>query len=170
MKNQYSIYPRVGFIEAIKNGFKKYINCRDRSRRSEFWFFALFNFIVELIFITLLIVTAKKVKGYYYTYIEFNPYIQILLYLYSLAVICPSLCMTIRRLHDIGNNGSYLLFSFIPIVGVIVLIVFYCFDSLPEENEYGPSPKYYINEQNTTPPIPLVPYQNNNDIQLNVTP
>ena len=160
--NQYSIHPRVGFLEAIKNGFKKYCNFHGRSRRSEFWFFALFNFIIELILILLLIVTTKKVEGYYDSHIEFNPYILLLIDLYSLAVFFPSLSISIRRLHDIGNNGSYLAFAFIPIAGAIILIVYDCKDSLPGENEYGPSPKYYINEQNAISPIPLV--QTNNAI------
>ena len=174
MMNQYNVYPRVGFIEAIKSGFKKYIIFWDRSRRSEFWFFALFNFLINLILIILLIVTAKrvKVKSYYYeyNYIKLNTFIQILIYLYTLVIFCPSIALSIRRLHDIGKSCTFLFLSLIPIVGGIIIIVYYCFDSLPEENEYGPSPKYYINEQNTIHEIPLVPCQSNNDIQLNVTP
>lgn len=61
--------------------------------------------------------------------------------LYSLAVLIPGLAVAIRRLHDTGKSGWWLLLSFIPLVGAIVLIVFLVQDSQHGTNQYGPNPK-----------------------------
>ena len=44
-------------------------------------------------------------------------------------------------MHDIGKSGAYFFLSFIPLVGIIILLVFLCKDSDPGENQYGPNPK-----------------------------
>lgn len=178
--DQYSIRPRVGFLEAIKSVFKQYTKYSGRSRRSEFWYFALINNIIQLILIIIMIATIEKIESssysypyvYYYTYYKVNPIVQIVALIYSLAVLCPSFCLNIRRLHDIGKSGYYLFLAFIPIIGIIILIVFFCFDSQREQNEYGPSPKYFINEVNPIAyqPNPLIPVQSNSDVQLTVNP
>ena len=182
MMNQFNVYPRVGFFEAIKLGFKKYANFRDRSRRSEFWFFSLFNSIISLILLILMLSTIKKVEKskysypyiYYYTYYEVNPLVQTLNYIYCLVILMPIICLQIRRLHDIGKSGVYLFLHLILIVGSIILIVYYCQDSEPGQNLYGPSPKYYANEgipiNNQYNLSPLAPNQSSNDVQLNVNP
>ena len=61
--------------------------------------------------------------------------------IYTLAFLLPSIAVAIRRLHDTGRTGWWLLLALIPLIGAIVLIVFYCLDSQPGENEYGPNPK-----------------------------
>lgn len=62
--------------------------------------------------------------------------------LYSLAVLLPALAVTVRRLHDIGKSGWWILLSLIPIVGSIIVLVFTCLDSEPTDNQYGPNPKF----------------------------
>lgn len=61
--------------------------------------------------------------------------------LYSLAVFLPSLGVTVRRLHDIGKSGWWVLLGFIPLVGVLVLLFFLVKDSEAGSNAYGPNPK-----------------------------
>lgn len=61
--------------------------------------------------------------------------------LYSLAVLLPGLAVAVRRLHDIGKSGLFYLFVFIPLVGAIILLVWFCKDSEPGANAYGPNPK-----------------------------
>lgn len=61
--------------------------------------------------------------------------------LFSLAIILPSIAVAVRRLHDTGKTGWWLLISFIPLVGAIVLIIFYVSDSQPGSNKYGVNPK-----------------------------
>lgn len=61
--------------------------------------------------------------------------------LYSLAVLIPSLAVTVRRLHDTGRTGWWILIALIPFIGGIVLLIFMVFDSELGANEYGPNPK-----------------------------
>jgi uncharacterized membrane protein YhaH (DUF805 family) len=61
--------------------------------------------------------------------------------LFVLANILPALAVGVRRLHDTGRSGWWLLIALIPLVGVIVLIIFYVQDSQPGVNKYGPNPK-----------------------------
>ena len=61
--------------------------------------------------------------------------------LYSLAVLCPSLALCFRRLHDIGKSGVWILVSLIPLVGWIWMLILLCKDSDPGANQYGANPK-----------------------------
>ena len=60
---------------------------------------------------------------------------------YGLAVLVPSLAVSVRRLHDIDRTGWWVLIALVPVVGAIVLIVFHVLDSTPGPNRYGPNPK-----------------------------
>ena len=62
--------------------------------------------------------------------------------LYGLAVLIPCLAVSVRRLHDTGRTGWWVLIGLIPLIGAIVLIVFMVQDSKPGKNQYGPNPKY----------------------------
>ena len=120
--------PQVEFIDAIKLEFKNYVNFNGRSRRSELWWFFLFNFIIQIIIIILANLITKN--------------LMFLSYIYSLIIFLPGLGLAIRRLHDIGKSGWYILIVLIPIVGIFILLYFYCLDSENQSNEYGESPKY----------------------------
>jgi len=61
--------------------------------------------------------------------------------IYALAALVPSLAVDVRRLHDIGKSGWWLLIAFVPIVGGIILLVWCATDSQPGDNQYGPNPK-----------------------------
>jgi uncharacterized membrane protein YhaH (DUF805 family) len=60
---------------------------------------------------------------------------------FSLAMLVPGIAVTVRRLHDTGRSGWWILISLIPFLGWIVLLVFMVLDSHPGDNEYGPNPK-----------------------------
>ena len=120
--------PQVGFIDAIKLAFKNYVNFNGRSRRSEYWWFVLFNIIIGIIIIILANLITK--------------YLIYLSYIYDLIAFLPGLGLVIRRLHDIGKSGWYIFIGFIPIVGIFILLYFFCLDSENQSNEYGESPKY----------------------------
>lgn len=108
------------------NIFKyKYALFTGRARRSEYWYFILFNIIVSM---GLGMVDA-------FTRLEF------LSGLYGLVAIVPSLAVGARRLHDTGKSGWWLLISFAPFIGWIILIYLMVQDSQPFDNQYGPNPK-----------------------------
>jgi uncharacterized membrane protein YhaH (DUF805 family) len=110
---------------------KKYAVFSGRARRKEYWFFVLFNIIIALA-----LTFIDFSTGLYD--VEFE--IGLLSSLYSLAVLVPSIAVTIRRLHDTGRTGWWFLIAFVPIIGAIVLLVFMVFDSTPGDNQYGPNP------------------------------
>ncbi|MER5468062.1 DUF805 domain-containing protein [Streptomyces sp. NPDC002685] len=111
---------------------KKYATFSGRARRAEFWMFSLLSYVIGLV-----LVVAGAELG-------FGPLRApyVLYAFYVLALFLPSLAVRVRRLHDTGRGGSWLLIGLIPLIGDVVLLVFYCSDSQPGENEYGPVPKY----------------------------
>lgn len=108
------------------NVLENYGNFEGRARRKEYWMFALINAITILVLG--LLGQASKV-------------IEVILFIYDLALIIPNLAVTARRLHDTGRSGWWQLISMIPLVGSIILIVFLCQDSGNGPNRFGPSPK-----------------------------
>ena len=123
----------MSFGQAISSVFKNYANFNGRARRSEFWFFALFNLIIYL---------AASVINYLIAgSSDTTSIIGIIYLLYSLATILPALAVSWRRLHDIGKSGAYILFILIPLVGWIFLLAWFVKDSDMGENRFGPNPK-----------------------------
>lgn len=109
----------ISFIEAIKLAFTHYADFKGRARRSEYWWFTLFNIIVSGIIGAII----PELAG-----------------VWSLVVLVPGLALCVRRLHDIGRSGWAYLIGLIPLVGGIILIVWFCKDST-EDNIWGPNPK-----------------------------
>lgn len=111
---------------------KKYAVFSGRARRKEYWFFVLFNLIFAfcLGFIDGFVGTFDQESGY-----------GLFGSLYSLAVLIPGIAVSIRRLHDTGRSGWWLLIVLLPIVGAVVLLMFMAGDSKPGDNKYGPNPK-----------------------------
>lgn len=116
----------MSFMDAVKSVFSQYAGFSGRARRSEYWYFYLFNFCVSLV----ISILANVVKP-----------LGFLSIIWSLAVLIPGLAVGVRRLHDIGKSGLFLLFALIPLVGAILLIVWFATDSQPGDNQYGPNPK-----------------------------
>lgn len=110
------------YLKVLKN----YVGFQGRARRKEYWMFVLFNLIIGL------------VLGFVEGMLNLS---QVLSTIYTIAVFLPSLAVGVRRLHDTGRSGLWLLISFIPLIGLIVLLVFFCEDSKDHENQYGPNPK-----------------------------
>lgn len=106
--------------------WQNYLGFDGRASRTEYWMFTLFN---ALVVSALSILTALAHA------------LVILTWLYCLAVLIPSLAVQVRRLHDIGRSGWWLLISLVPLVGAIVLLVFFVLPSEPGSNLYGPPPR-----------------------------
>ena len=114
-----------------------YANFSGRARRSEFWYFGLFNMIVAFVLAFL----GGFLGGAGESLVPMIPY-----FLYAVAVLIPGLAVSVRRLHDTGKSGWYLLIALIPILGAIALLVFYCQDSQAGDNQWGPNPKTGSND------------------------
>ena len=110
------------YLEVLKN----YAVFTGRARRTEYWMFALVNFIIAMA-----IGIVEGVLG--------GP--GVIGMLYFLAVLIPAIAVSVRRLHDTGHSGLWLLIAFVPLVGAIVLLVFMVQDSDPGQNQYGMNPK-----------------------------
>lgn len=108
------------FIGAIK----QYADFKGRARRKEYWMFILFYMIIQAV----INIIDSSVIG--------SP---ILSPIFSLALLIPSIAIAVRRLHDTGRSGWWLLLGLIPF-GIIVVIIFLFLDS-HDDNEYGPNPK-----------------------------
>lgn len=113
---------------------KKYAVFSGRARRKEYWMFFLFNFIFSLVASLLdMVIFGMAFWG-------FGPLFMVYA-IYAIAVFIPGLAVSVRRLHDVGKSGWYLLIYLIPIAGPIWLLVLLCTDSQPGDNKYGPNPK-----------------------------
>ncbi len=104
---------------------KKYAVFSGRATRSEYWYFVLINTIITFI----LVAIGNSIGS------------NLLDTVYSLSVFIPTLAVTARRLHDIGKSGWWQLLLFMPILGIIILIIFLTKDSMPFDNLYGSNPK-----------------------------
>ena len=116
---------------------KNYATFTGRARRSEYWYFALFNIIFGVV--AMLIDNAMGTTfnfGYGITI----PYGYLYL-LYTLFVFIPGLAVTIRRLHDVGKSGWMFLVVLIPLIGAIWLLVLLFTDSQSGSNKWGGNPK-----------------------------
>lgn len=105
-----------GILQHYINAFKNYANFQGRATRSAFWYFQLVSFIVSII---LTIISAG-----------------VLSLIYSLAVMVPTWALGARRLHDTNRSGWWQLIVLIPIVGIIVLVVFWASKTKPEQNRF----------------------------------
>lgn len=122
---------------------KKYATFSGRATRSEYWIFYLFTLILTntpaLIGLVLMLAGgAEQNNSVAGTGIFFIVAAVILF----MILLLPSWAVSVRRLHDIGQNGTYLFMGLIPFAGPIILLVAFCKDSQSGSNQYGVSEKY----------------------------
>jgi uncharacterized membrane protein YhaH (DUF805 family) len=114
----------MDFMTSIKTCLAKYADFSGRARRSEYWWFFLAVLVVEQVF----------------RFISTPLY-----YLVVLAFIVPGIAVGIRRMHDVGKSGWFIL---IPIYDIVLAAT----ESTPGANQYGPNPKELEAGQGTPPP------------------
>ena len=124
---------------------KHYATFTGRARRREYWMFWLISTAITVVLQLLLIPLGLNLGSPSSTadlqgVSPLAIFVLALGSLYSLALLVPSLAVSVRRLHDAGYSGWFTLIGLIPIVGGIVLIVFLATDSKPD-NQWGPNPK-----------------------------
>jgi len=116
------------YLEALR----KYSDFTGRARRREYWFFVLFNTLIQI--------AAVVLDGIAGTFrVELG--VGLLSGIYSLAVLVPTFAVLARRLHDTDRSGWWILIGIVPLLGALVLMIFALFEGDPGENRFGPSPK-----------------------------
>jgi uncharacterized membrane protein YhaH (DUF805 family) len=112
------------FTDAISDAFSKYATFSGRSSRSAYWWFYLFAILVVIA--ALIVDVAAGTNGIIYA-------------LVLLGLFLPNLAVTVRRLHDSGHSGWWLLIGLVPLIGAIVLLVF-TLQRSDAPNRWGPGP------------------------------
>ena len=131
----------MNFVEAIKFSYKNFLRFSGRASRSEYWYWTLFNVLG-------FIIAYIAYIGYWYTsYISWeldffiyehrNKFAALFL-IFVLSTIIPGLARGVRRLHDTNKSGALLFLGLIPLVGQVLLLVFFGTDSDGGPNRYGP--------------------------------
>ncbi|MFC8732219.1 DUF805 domain-containing protein [Luteimicrobium sp. NPDC057192] len=112
--------------ESVRSVLTNYANFTGRARRSEYWWFTLAAFVVYVVLGSL-----GRASSIF----------TVLYLLVALALLVPSLAVGVRRLHDTDKSGWFILLALVPLVGGIVLLVFYATAGTDGPNRFGPSPK-----------------------------
>jgi uncharacterized membrane protein YhaH (DUF805 family) len=118
------------FQEAIRSGFRNYVNFSGRALRSEFWFWILFTIAGGL---------AAEVLDYALIpgWVTYSPFSGV----FEIATFLPGLAVSVRRLHDIDRTGWWLLLGLVPLVGLVVLLVWWCTKGSRGYNRFGADPQ-----------------------------
>jgi len=127
-------------IAAIGSAFSQYANFNGRARRSEYWWFNLFNLIINIVTDVIDSSLGMGMIAYGVGYVGFIAF---------LALLLPSICVSVRRLHDLGKSGWWLLIAIIPIVnfiGIFVILVFTLMEGEKQPNQYGEVPTNTIEQ------------------------
>jgi len=114
---------------------ENYANFKGRARRAEYWYFALGTTIILFVF---------YIIGFAGAAVDSSVLMALGFGLYgitALATLIPSLAVAVRRLHDINKSGWYYLIGLIPLVGGIILLVWFFTDGNRSSNDYGEDPK-----------------------------
>jgi uncharacterized membrane protein YhaH (DUF805 family) len=127
------------YVKALK----QYVDFSGRARRREYWMFFLVNLVIVIVLS--LVDTMLGTGGFRATSGGGSFYaansLGLLSGLYSLGVLLPAIAVAVRRLHDTDRSGWWILIGLIPIIGGIVLLVFYVLEGTRGPNRFGPDPK-----------------------------
>lgn len=125
----------MSMMDAVRSVFSQYATFEGRARRSEYWYFYLFNALVSggaLI--------AASLLGALFKTGVFLALVGTLSWIYGLACIIPSIALVCRRLHDTGKSGAWY-FIILTGIGSLLIFIFMIMDGTPGPNQYGPDPK-----------------------------
>ena len=108
---------------------RKYSVFEGRARRKEYWMFLLFNMLINMV-----LAFVESLMGFE----------GVLTGIYNLGILIPALAVSVRRVHDIGKSGWWLLINFVPIAGPLVFLYFTVKDGDEGSNEFGSNPKLEV--------------------------
>jgi uncharacterized membrane protein YhaH (DUF805 family) len=131
----------IGFVDAVKRGFKKYATFQGCASRSEYWWWTLFTFVTYLVLglLTFAVGTATSRDGGRTPGALAIPLI-ILLVVFFLGILLPTLALTVRRLHDAGYSGLLALLLLLPYLGSLIILIFALLPSSRLGAKYNPIP------------------------------
>jgi uncharacterized membrane protein YhaH (DUF805 family) len=115
----------MNFQDAVASALRNYATFAGRARRSEFWFFFLFTLLAQAV---AGIIDEAATRG-------------VLGAVLSILLLLPSIAVGVRRLHDNGRSGWWLLLGLVPMIGWIVLLIWYCQPGEAGPNRFGPDPR-----------------------------
>lgn len=113
----------MDFITAVKTCLGKYATFQGRAIRSEYWFFSLFYFIISMI--------SSVIAG------AADGALSVLPVVLLIALFVPSLAVSVRRLHDVDKSGWWVLIFLVPIIGFILMLVWFCKRGTEGANRFG---------------------------------
>jgi uncharacterized membrane protein YhaH (DUF805 family) len=117
----------MDFMTSVRTCLNKYAVFSGRARRSEYWWFVLFNLVVNIVLSLVDLVI-------------FGSGSSVLSLIFGLAVLIPGIAVSVRRLHDLGKSGWWLLIALVPLIGAVLLIWWFSQAGTSGDNEYGPDP------------------------------
>ncbi|MCH1529506.1 MAG: DUF805 domain-containing protein [Candidatus Poseidoniaceae archaeon] len=123
----------MSIMDATKSCFQQYVGFSGRASRSEYWFFYLSFVVAAMGMLVLTVVSAFVLDA-------LAGLMGMLTMVTYLGFFLPMLSVTVRRLHDLGKSGWMFLVVLIPIVGGILLLVWFVSDGQPHDNAYGAVP------------------------------
>jgi len=127
------------FGDSVKTCFSKYVTFSGRAQRSEFWWFILFTWAASIVLsvVDSFLFGTTITTEYGFEASTNTPYLS---GLFSLAVLLPTLSVAVRRLHDRDKSGWWYWLWLIPLIGWIILIVWFATEGTRGPNRFGPDP------------------------------
>ena len=114
----------MGMQQAVSTCFSKYVTFQGRAARSEYWWFTLFVLIVVTVLTIVAVVTELSILG-------------ILIAIFELAILLPSLSVTVRRLHDSDKSGWWFFIALVPVIGGLWFLYLLVVGGTPGPNRFG---------------------------------
>jgi uncharacterized membrane protein YhaH (DUF805 family) len=146
----------VLFVDSVQLSLRRYVDFAGRSRRAEYWWFVLFGFLATTIASRLDAAFVRPWDGLLDRFLDgvglvalsdavdlvpTFPLVGGLSSLVTIALLVPGLAVAVRRLHDVGMSGWWLLIGAVPFIGLVILVIFLVQPGAVGSNRFGPDPK-----------------------------
>lgn len=125
------------FAQSVKTVLSKYATFMGRAARSEYWWFALFIFLVSVPLAAVDQLLVSPALGFE-SFDENSP--QIVSGLFSLAMLLPSISVAVRRMHDLNKSGWWVLIILVPLIGFLFMLYWFVQRGTEGANDYGSDP------------------------------